>query len=149
MHDFREERFYKMYIIMFIVHHFSTNTRSKKILTMRKIELLYFIIKNPIKLKTTLEKLELGSIRNYKPLLYDSSIMAEDFDSPDNIKESIIYLLDLGEIKSEIIEGTRYFYSDFIKEFKAPNETIRSNLRNLTKIASLPETKLTKSIIGL
>ncbi|MEZ9495764.1 hypothetical protein BCT41_15280 [Vibrio splendidus] len=149
MHDFREERFYKMYIIMFIVRHFSTNARAKKILTMRKIELLYFIIKNPIKLKSTLENLGLGSLSNYKPLLYDSSIVAEDFDSPDNIRESVIYLLELGKIKSATIEGTRYFYSELIEEIQAPNETIRSNLKKITKIASLSEAKLTKSIIGL
>ena len=148
MYDFRDERLYKMYLIAYIVHNFATNTRSKKILTIRKLELLYFVIRNPIKLKVTLEKLGLGTLKNYKPLLYDCSLVAEDFDSSDNIRENIIHLLELGKIESVVIEGNRYFYSEFFKDVEAPNDFINSNFKNIKKLASQTESKLIKTIIG-
>lgn len=149
MYDYREDRFYKMYLVLFIVTNFSKNKKERKILTLRKIELLYFIIKNPIKLKSCLINLELGEINNYKPLLYDNSVFADDFDFLDNIRETIVYLISVGKINYQIIDGTKYFYSKSQELVEAPNDIIGSNFKMILKLVSQSESKLTKAIVGI
>ncbi|HGO5292932.1 TPA: hypothetical protein ACK210_002625 [Photobacterium damselae subsp. damselae] len=153
MHDYRDDKFYKLYIIIFLVENFCKNRSGRKVLTIKKLEILYFIIKNPVLLKGIFDKLEYGPVIGYKPVLYDNSLSVEDLFSLDNINNYIFYLIDINYICIEQIKGVDYvsINEDKVKDISIspPNQMIELNLKNIKKISTLEESKLTKIIMDI
>ncbi|MDD9156969.1 hypothetical protein PVK64_12360 [Aliivibrio sp. S4TY2] len=152
MHDFREERYFKVYLVLFITNFCGKNNNGRNILTLKKLEIIYFLIQNPAKFKEFCNLLNLGNITGYKPTLYDQSVSLIDYLDLDNIKLTVCYLINIGKLKYTNVKGIQYIDivddgdSDF---FTDSYELLTSNINKLKKITSMTEPKLLKSLMGL
>ena len=152
MIDYREENYYQYFLILFIVFNFESNSRGRKILTIKKLEALYFIVKNPVVMNHVLELNNFGALANFSESLYDDSLRKSDFQHLDQIGVAIAILCDRGLIKlinteKEIFVCSNNDLLDHIND--SASELLSKNYRKIKKIASLPETKLVKSILDL
>ena len=150
MIDYREEYYYQIFIILFIVTNFSKNRNGTNILTIKKLESIFFLIQNPETFRKVMLNNGLGKTKGYKETLYEQSTRISDYD---NNKE-------IGRLVSKLCATNKLSFiktpeGNFLTSNKIEKEEINSiadsylikNIDNFKKVASFTESKLTKSIM--
>lgn len=150
MIDYREEYYYQIFIILFIVTNFSKNRNGTNILTIKKLESIFFLIQNPKIFRKVLSNNELGKTKGYKETLYEQSTRISDYDNSDEIGLLVSKLCATNKLS--FIETTE---GNFLTSTRIEKEEINSiadnylitNIDKFKKIASFTESKLIKSIM--
>ena len=136
MYDYREERFYKIFLVLFIVYHCQKNKAGKNILSLKKLEVIYYLLQHQSIMKELLERLNIGDLKEYKSTLYDLSSRISDYKEIDDIGGSISYLCTLNKIKLINLDGIAYFeINDFHEnEFESEaSDFLKSNIDKIKK----------------
>ena len=137
--DYRNERFYRVFLVSFLIHNLSKNRSGRKILTLEKLELLYFIVNNPMLLKKISNAMDLGSVYGYQQDLYENGYQFSDIKSKSDV---IIPFLLLTDSKKVRLNDKGMIEALELTDFKSSSEFLDKNLSILKKLAALNESKL-------
>lgn len=148
MHDYRNEKFYIVFLLYYLVSNLQKNKKERNILTKTKLNNIYHLVNNPILLRKAFIHFELGDLKSYQPDLYERSLLPSDCQVNDNFTNALIYLCHINKIKIND-DGT-------IETINIDNELfdgissgfLSDNLANLKKIVTKSEAQLTKLAIG-
>ncbi|HGY1013421.1 TPA: hypothetical protein ACNUUK_001689 [Aeromonas salmonicida subsp. smithia] len=146
MYDFRDEFFYRICLILIITSHCQYNNKGRKILTIKKLESIFFLLQNHTLLRYVTENLNVGALVKYEATLYDDALRIND--DLESLGTEISFLSSSGSITISNDDGRFYIETSINTEelyFQSP--FIRENLKLIKKLASQPETKLLKAIL--
>ncbi|HAE62504.1 MAG TPA: hypothetical protein DCG38_09260 [Eubacteriaceae bacterium] len=143
MFDYRYERFYRVFLVSFLIHNLSKNRSGRNILTLEKLELLYLIVNNPILLKKISNAMDLGSVYGYQQDLYENGYQFSDIK---NKSDAIIPFLLLTESKKVRLNDEGMIEALELLDFKSSSEFLDKNLSILKKLAALNESKLIRLV---
>lgn len=141
--DYRNERFYRVFLVSFLIHNLSENRSGRKILTLEKLELLYFIVNNPMLLKKISNAMDLGSVYGYQQDLYENGYQFSDIKSKS---DAIIPFLLLTESKKVRLNDEGMIEALELPDFKSSSEFLDKNISILKKLAALNESKLVRLV---
>jgi len=141
--DYRNERFYRVFLVSFLIRNLSENRSGRKILTLEKLELLYFIINNPLLLKKISNAMDLGSVYGYQEDLYENGYQFSDIKNKSDV---IIPFLLLTESKKICLNDEGMIEALELPNFKSSSAFLDKNLSLLKKLASLNESKLIRLV---
>lgn len=137
--DYRGERFYRVFLVTFLIHNLSKNRKGRKVLTLEKLELLYFIVNNPMLLKKISNSMDLGSVYGYQKDLYENGYQFSDIE---NKSDALIPFLLLTESKKVRLNDEGMIEILELPDLKSSSEFLDKNLSILKKLAALNESKL-------
>lgn len=148
MHDYRDEKFYIIFLLYYLVTNLQKNSTQRNILTKTKLTNIYHLVNNPMLLKKAFKHFDLGDLKSYQPDLYERSLLPSDFQRNDDFTNSLIYLCHINRIKInddgtiETISTDNYSFDEIGSNF------LKDNLVNLKKIVTKSEAQLTKLAMG-
>jgi len=152
MIDYREEYYYRIFVLLFIISNFQTNRLGRKILTIKKLEIMYFLIQNPLVMDSVLRGNKIGKLQGYSGSLYDDSMRRSDFEEMNIIGLTIPHLQSEGIVHLDKKDEGIFVTCDpnLANEINDGISNLLSlNLEKIRKLASLTESKLQKSLMGL
>jgi len=144
MHDYRDEQFYIIFLLYYLVTNLQKNTKQRNILTKTKLINIYHLVNHPILLKKAFKHFDLGDLKSYQPDLYERSLLPSDFQDNEKFTNSLVYLCHINRIKInddgtiETVSNENDFFDDISTDF------LKDNLVNLKKIVTKSEAQLTK-----
>jgi hypothetical protein len=147
MHDYRDEKFYIVFLLYYLVSNLQKNSKKRNILTKTKLMNIYHLVNNPILLKKAFKHFALGDLKSYQPDLYERSLLPSDFQENEKITKSFIYLCHIKRIKInddgtiETVDTESDSFSEISTDF------LNDNLVNLKKMATKSESQLTKLVM--
>ncbi|MBG9989839.1 hypothetical protein [Pseudoalteromonas sp. NZS37] len=112
-------------------------------MTLEKLELLYFIINNPLLLKKISNAMDLGSVYGYQEDLYEKGYQFSDIKNKSDV---IIPFLLLTESKKICLNDEGMIEALELPNFKSSSAFLDKNLSLLKKLASLNESKLIRLV---
>ncbi|WP_395949696.1 hypothetical protein ACFWHB_06335 [Aeromonas mytilicola subsp. aquatica] len=146
MYDFRDEFFYRVFLILIITSNCQYNNKGKKILTIKKLESIFFLLQNHTLMRYVIENLNLGALVKYESTLYDDALRIND--DLEHLGTEISFLVSNGSITISNNDGCFYIETSIKpEELDSQNKFIFENLKLIKKLASQPETKLLKAIL--
>lgn len=144
MHDYRDEKFYIIFILYYLVTNLQKNSKQRNILTKTKLMSMYHLVNNPVLLKKAFKYFDLGDLKSYQSDLYERSLLPSDFQKSEKVTNSLIYLCHINRIKInddgtiEAVCTKNDSFDDISTDF------LKDNLVNLKKIVTKSEAQLTK-----
>lgn len=143
MFDYRSERFYRVFLVSFLINNLSVNRSGRKILTLEKLELLYLIVNNPILLKKISRAMDLGSVYGYQQDLYENGYQFSDIKNKSDV---IIPFLLLTESKKVFLNDEGMIEALELPDLNSSSEFLDKNLSILKKLAALNENTLIRLV---
>ena len=146
MHDFRDEFFYRVGLILIITLNCQHNNNGKKILTIKKLESIFFLLQNHTLMRYVAENLNLGTLVKYEPTLYDDALRVND--DQEHLGIEISFLASNNFITVSNDDGCFYIETNIkTEEIDFHSQFVSANIRLIKKLASQPETRLLKAIL--
>ncbi|AMJ75345.1 hypothetical protein [Alteromonas stellipolaris] len=143
MFDYRNERYYRIFLVTFLIVNLSKNRTGKKVLSVEKLEILYFIINNPFLLKRISNVLNLGNVEGYQQDLYEKGYQFSDIRDRS---EALIPFVFLKELNKVGLSQDGFIEIKELTNISTSSEYLNNNLPIFKKLASLTEAKLIKVV---
>lgn len=143
MFDYRNERYYRIFLVTFLIVNLSKNRTGKKILSVEKLEILYFIVNNPFLLKRISNVLSLGNVEGYQQDLYEKGYQFSDIRDRS---EALIPFVFLKELNKVGLSQDGFIEIKELTNISTSSEYLNNNLPIFKKLASLTEAKLIKVV---
>jgi hypothetical protein len=141
--DFRNERYYRIFLVSFLIANLHKNRTGKKVLTIEKLELLYFIVNNPFLLKRITNTLNIGTVVGYQKDLYEKGYQFSDIR---NRSEAVISFAFLQGLKQVSLNDEGIIEINDLPNLNSSSEYLRNNLPIFKKLVVLTEAKLIKLV---
>jgi hypothetical protein len=141
--DFRSERYYRIFLVTFLIVNLSKNRTGKKVLSVEKLEILYFIVNNPFLLKRISNVLNLGNVEGYQQDLYEKGYQFSDIRDRS---EALIPFVFLKELNKVGLSQDGFIEIKELTNISTSSEYLNNNLKIFKKLASLTEDKLIKIV---
>jgi hypothetical protein len=115
------------------------NKNGKMILTIKKLEMLYFIINNPFLLIRITKGLQLGTVVGYQRDLYEKGFQLSDINNRSEALAAFSFLRELNKVS---LSNDGAIEVNDISAINSSSEYLCNNLSIFKKLASMTEAKL-------